>query len=127
MAHVSHSTIQSMVQKKVVTGVEIEGTDNSATPCDGCVIGKGHREPIPKSVKFKSTKLLQLVHSDLNGSLEVPSLGGPKYFVTFIDDFSKWTVVYMMRKKSETLPRIFSIAHRSHCLPFERHPSVIKD
>jgi len=119
MAHVSHSTIQSMVQNKVVTGVEIESTDNSDPPCDGCVIGKGHREPIPKSVKFKSTTLLQLVHSDLNGPLEVPSLGGSKYFVTFIDDFSKWTVVYMMRNKSETFERFkqyhaYSQLHTGH-------------
>jgi len=74
----------------------------NSTPCDGCVVGKGHRQPIPKSVKFRSTKLLELIHSDLNGPLEVPSLGGSKYFFSFIDDFSKWTVVFMIRKKSET-------------------------
>lgn len=102
MAHVSHSSIQSMVENNVIAGVHISNSKPDPISCDGCVIGKGHRQPIPKSVKFKSTKLLELVHSDLNGPLDVPSLGGSKYFVTFVDDFSKWTVVYMIRRKSET-------------------------
>ena len=73
----------------------------TSAPCDGCVIGNEHLQPIPKSEKFRSTKLLKLIHSDLNGPPEVSSLGGSKYFISFIDDFSKWTVVFMVRRKSE--------------------------
>jgi hypothetical protein len=46
--------------------------------------------------------LLELIHSDvceLNGIL---TRGGKYYFITFIDDFSRYTYVYLMRNKDET-------------------------
>lgn len=48
-----------------------------------------------------TTLLLELVHSDLCGPLEVPSLGGSPYFMTIIDDFSRYTTVYLLKRKSE--------------------------
>ncbi len=53
----------------------------------------------------RSTAVLDLVHSDVLGPANVPSLGGSRYFITFIDDYSKWTTVYTMRNKSEK-PRV---------------------
>ena len=70
--------------------------------CTGCALGKAQRTPIPKKSQFRCSRLLELVHSDLNGPIEVPSLGGSRYFVTFIDDFSRWTSLYTMKAKSET-------------------------
>ena len=44
------------------------------------------------------------MHSDISGPIEVQSIiGGARYFGSFIDDYSKWTVVYFMRRKSEVL------------------------
>ena len=47
--------------------------------------------------------MLELVHFDayeLNGVL---TRGGKRYFITFIDDFSRFTYVYLMRNKGEPL------------------------
>eukprot|EP00253_Pinus_taeda_P001647 PITA_01647 len=44
---------------------------------------------------------LQLVHSDLCGPLPIVSFSGYKYFLTFIDDFSRRTWVYFLKLKSE--------------------------
>jgi len=49
------------------------------------------------------TKRLQLVHSDLGGPLSEPSRGGALYFGTFTDDFSRWTDVVFLQKKSDLL------------------------
>ena len=35
----------------------------------------------------------------------MPSVGGSRYFVTLIDDFSRYTTVYMMKQKSEVLEK----------------------
>ena len=45
--------------------------------------------------------MLELVHSDICGPLQVQSIGGARYFITFIDDHSNWSVVYPMHKESE--------------------------
>ena len=50
---------------------------------------KGHRRSFPKKSANRIPQLLELVHSDVSRPLETPVLGGPRYFATFIDDFSK--------------------------------------
>ena len=55
----------------------------------------------PFSKTDRNSIMLELVHSDvceLNGVL---TRGGKRYFITFIDDFSKFTYVYLMRNKDE--------------------------
>ena len=103
LAHVNVSGIKSMVTRGVVKGIEVVPDTIVDDTCVGCVLGKSHRTPIPKASSSRATKLMELVHSDVCGPIEVQSLGGARYFVSFIDDFSKWTVVYFMRRKSEVL------------------------
>ena len=102
LAHVNVAGIKSMVARGVVKGVDI-APSTTEDNCVGCVLGKSHRAPIPKVSDSRATQPLQLVHSDVSGPIEVESIGGAKYFVSFIDDYSKWTVVYFMRRKSEVL------------------------
>ena len=49
--------------------------------------------------------ILQLVHSDVFGPLSVPSLGKSMYYVSFIDDFSRKTWIYFLKKKFEVFDR----------------------
>ena len=44
---------------------------------------------------------MELIHSDVFGPVPVPSLGGATYYVSFIDDFSRNTRFYFLKKKSE--------------------------
>ena len=103
LAHIDPISIKKMSKDGSVTGINIARDEHGEHTCDQCVVGKGHREPFPKASSSQTTKMLELVHSDVCGPLETPSLGGSQYFITFIDDFSKWTVVYMMKKKSDSL------------------------
>ena len=58
-----------------------------------------------KGKAWHAKEPLQLIHSDICGPLEVPSLSRPIYFLTFIDDFSRKSWVYFLKNKSE----VFSI------------------
>ncbi|XP_065091273.1 uncharacterized protein LOC135712243 [Ochlerotatus camptorhynchus] len=51
----------------------------------------------------RETEVLQLVHSDLCGPMEEESIGGSKYFLSFIDDASRKLVVYFLQSKTEVL------------------------
>jgi transposase InsO family protein len=42
-----------------------------------------------------------IIHSDVHGPLAVQSIGGKRYFVTFIDEFSRYTWIYFVRHKSD--------------------------
>ena len=61
--------------------------------------GKHHRSSFPKSVGRPATKLLEIVHSDVCGRLEAKSLSGAEYFVTFIDDKSRYVRISEILEK----------------------------
>ena len=45
---------------------------------------------------------LRLIHYDVCGPLNVQTRGGFEYFITFIDDYSRYGYAYLMQRKSET-------------------------
>eukprot|EP00253_Pinus_taeda_P036710 PITA_36710 len=53
----------------------------------------------------RTKQILELVHSDVFGPVKVPSLGKSVYYVSFIDDFSRNTWIYFLKKKSEVFDR----------------------
>jgi len=63
------------------------------TVCDTCLLGKQPRSAFSSSAASRSKELLNVVYSDVCGPLEVPSLGEKKYFISFVDEFSKKTLV----------------------------------
>jgi histone deacetylase 1/2 len=77
------------------------GDINELGVCDACQRGKSHQLPYPKSFSV-SNNPLELVFSDVWGPAP-DSVGGRKYYVSFIDDFSKFTWIYLLKKKSEVL------------------------
>jgi hypothetical protein len=69
--------------------------------CEACIEGKHQRTSFPNDEAIKASKLLELVHNDVCGLMKTTSRGGARYFVTFIDDFSKKTYVYLLKAKGE--------------------------
>jgi histone deacetylase 1/2 len=72
---------------------------NNNLVCDACQQGKSHQLPFPKSTSV-STSALDLVFSDVWGPAPT-SIGRFNYYVSFIDDYSKFTWIYLIRYKSE--------------------------
>lgn len=52
---------------------------------------------------WRAHACLQLVHTDICGPIEPHSFGGNKYFISFIDDFSRKVWVYFLKEKSAAL------------------------
>lgn len=50
----------------------------------------------------RATQALEIVHSDLCGPMQTASLGGSRYFLLFIDDYSRMSWIYFLKNKSET-------------------------
>ena len=72
--------------------------------CIPCIIRKQHREVFPETVASRrATVLLELVHTDLCGPMSMDSLGGSKFFMLIVDDYSRYMWVYFLTHKSETL------------------------
>ena len=67
--------------------------------CHACQLGKAHQLPFYSS-HHVSTAPLQLIHTDLWGPAIV-SLNNSKYYVSFVDDFSRYVWVYFLKCKSD--------------------------
>ena len=67
--------------------------------CEICIQAKLTKKPFPKAER--NTQLLDLVHSDICEYNGVLTRGGKRYFITFIDDCSRFTYVYLLRTKDE--------------------------
>ena len=54
----------------------------------------------------RANDLLSLIHTDVYEPLSSPARGGYLYFITFIDDFSRYSYVYLMKHKFESFEMI---------------------
>ena len=70
--------------------------------CEGCALGKLHHLPFKKDGKgdVKATRVLQIVHSHVCGPMNVTTHRGARYFVNFIDDHSRFTILFLMKNNS---------------------------
>jgi hypothetical protein len=85
----------------------VEGMSNFSLDFDFCehfLYGKYNRVRFPSGA-MRVEGILQLVHSDVFGPVLVPSLGKSVYYVSFIDDFSRKTWIYFLRKKYEVFDK----------------------
>ena len=58
--------------------------------------------PHKKLQHLTTTKVLELLHMDLMGPMQVESLGGKRYAFVCVDDFSRFTWINFIREKSDT-------------------------
>jgi len=70
-----------------------------------CQLGKHCRTLLPKRVTNRATSFFELVHTDVWGPSCVLSVFGFQYFVTFIDDYSRCTWLFLIKNHFE----LFSI------------------
>ncbi|CAL2254986.1 unnamed protein product [Prunus armeniaca] len=69
--------------------------------CEGCQLGKQHRQAFPSGKAWRAKALLELVHTDVCGPMRTPSLDNNRYFILFINDYTRMTWVYFLRERSE--------------------------
>ncbi|KAI5328021.1 hypothetical protein L3X38_027417 [Prunus dulcis] len=101
LGHLNFASMKKMQQTQMVLGLpdfsEKEGV------CEGCVYGKSHREPFENEKPWRAKNPLELIHTDVCGPMQNESIGGNKYFITFIDDYSRMCWVYFLRNKSSVI------------------------
>lgn len=68
--------------------------------CESCVEGKHYRRRFPVD-GGKRSEPLGLVQSDVCGKINAKSLSGGEYFLTFIDDNTRYIWIYVLKHKDE--------------------------
>ena len=100
LVHINPNRIHGLVKSGILNSLAFD----PIPMCESCLEGKMTKRPF-KAKGYRATKPLELVHIDVCGPMRVQSRSGYEYFVTFIDDYSRYGFVYLMRQKSETFDK----------------------
>jgi len=68
---------------------------------ESCELSKHHRATFQSRVNSRSSSAFELVHSDVWGPSRVPSIKGFRYFLLFVDNFSRMTWLYLLKERLE--------------------------
>jgi len=99
MGHLNFRDLSRMSFEKLVSGLPLIKTPIKV--CENCWISKQFRTSFSNFTTSRSSEILQVMYSDVCGPFEVPSLGGNKYFLLLVDDFSRKIWIYLLKAKSE--------------------------
>ena len=72
--------------------------------CEACLMGKMTKMPFTSHREW-ALELLNIIHSDVCGPMNIPTRDGYLYFVTFTDDLNRYGYIYLMKHKSETFEK----------------------
>ena len=98
--HINLQRLKMMQIKGVVIGLPTFRVDGMQKICEACQFGKQARGAFPHD-RNVSKNILDVIHSDVWGPAKTTSVGGSRYYVTFIDDHTRKVWVYLMKEKSE--------------------------
>lgn len=103
LGHISTGSLQTLAKKGMLKGLDYD-PNNDKQICEACVFGKQHKDHfLRRSNGVRTDDLLELVHTEVCGPMEAASKGGSKYFVSFIDEYSRFVHIEPMKHKSEVL------------------------
>ncbi|KAJ9565087.1 hypothetical protein OSB04_001053 [Centaurea solstitialis] len=97
LGHIPQEKLRRLVKEGVLSNLDF--TDYKS--CVDCIKGKTTKHT--KKGAKRSSQLLEIIHTDICGPFDVPTFGGENYFITFIDDYSRYCYLYLLHNKSQSV------------------------
>ena len=103
LCHVNFDNMVKIRKFKKLRGIPSLKKPNVGL-CKNCQIGKMGKTSF-KRKNYQSKDILEIVHTDLCGPIGVESYSGEKFFILFVDDYSRMMIVMYLREKSEAFEK----------------------
>jgi transposase InsO family protein len=100
LAHHHFAGVRMLLDDGLVTGMKLDSKAASDPICEPCLAGKMHSNLFPSSLWHASSRHLELVHTDVH-QVPYPSFSGCCYWVSFIDDYSRYHFILPIKAKSD--------------------------
>jgi hypothetical protein len=88
---------------------------------DACILGKHRKQPFHDSTT-RACRKIELIHYDLCGPMHIHSTNGNRYIMTFIYDYTRMCLVYLLKDKSQVFETLKNFMHG-----FKMRLSVVLD
>ena len=102
--HLCEDGLKKLVKGNMVDGLDF-GPSTEVSFCESRTEGKIHRSKFPVEQSKRADEELGLVHTDVCGKVGTKSLSGGEYFLTFIDDKTRYVWVYTLKTKDEVFQK----------------------
>ncbi|GJW17190.1 retrovirus-related pol polyprotein from transposon TNT 1-94 [Tanacetum coccineum] len=102
LSHLNFGTINDLTRLDLVDGLPKFKYEKDHF-CSARERGKSKKASHPLKLIPSDHSKLELLHMDLCGPMRVASIGGKKYILVIVDDYSRYTWVYFLHSKDETL------------------------
>ena len=99
-AHHHQAGVRRLLSEGIVLGLKLDSTASPDPICEPCLSGKLNAAPFPTS-NSKAARPLALIPSDVHGPLPVRTHSGYRYWITFIDDSTRFHGVLLLKTKGE--------------------------
>jgi len=100
LGHLNFTNMLKIASKEIVKDLpKMEKTGKGV--CGTCQLGKQTWATHKKTLGILTSRNLKLLHMDLMGSTKTASLGGRKYILVVVDDYSRFTWAILLREKSD--------------------------
>jgi len=119
LGHASMHTITKLISKNLVRGMPKFKVDFDHV-CDACQMDKQTMRRFKSKNMISTSRPLELLHMDLFGPTRTTSLGGMKYALVIVDNFSRFIWVLFIVHKDET----FKMFRKFHKKGFKSEKSL---
>jgi hypothetical protein len=117
LGHPNFRVMQDMCKNDTVLDFPLRHADfKEDLFCSACVYAKSHKSPFNTRPVERAKYPLQKVHSDICGPLPEVTLQGHRYFLTFIDDYSRFTFIYVIARRSDLHASYEDFRRRAVCV-----------
>ena len=93
LGHVSRGRIERLVKENILHPLDFADLEQ----CVDCIKGK-FAKTIKKTSK-RSSRVLEIIHTDICGPFSVTTVDGYDSFITFTDDYSRYGYIYPIRER----------------------------
>src|SRR3954468_20320501 len=100
LGHIGVKRMKKLHADGILESLDYESLDT----CEPCLMGKMTKTPFSRTME-RATDLLEIIHTDVCGPMNVEARGGYHFFLTFTDDLSRYGYIYLMKHKSETFEK----------------------
>ena len=107
LAHINYKYIQKTAE--LARGINVQEC-NKYVDCHTCKQVKSRKAPVNKKSDRQSQKPFELVHADIVGPFKA-TVGGAKYFLLIVDDYSRFTFCYLLKEKREAFQKFRDWVH----------------
>ena len=101
LGHIAVENARKLMESGAVVGIELDPSSQEGD-CDACIFVRATRLPVPKvQISSPAQNFRDEVHTDVWGPATIATCQNQRYFVTFTDNATRYTVTYLLRTKDE--------------------------